>query len=291
MAPQMHNMPAVSQQLYEEGKSGVWRRLHHAEPMSEVEIKRAWPGVMDCIRRPALAATPRETKRATVEMLEYLRDLVERGFPLDAAPFGPSIAAVVAGMGPSYLPLLTRLFFSGANLQLRNTSDGSLPIEVAAAMGHEAVVDRLLKMGCGVGRALHCALNESQFASAIVLLDHVDVNLRWDGISPLEWAVLSGNKQAALWLLEDETHPAKIDRPLSRELCERCELATGSSLVHLCAKIGGTMEDVLTTMLSRSGSALKEKPNHAGLSPQQVRRSSGCPSPSPLPRDCSSVLA
>eukprot|EP00966_Prymnesium_polylepis_P294800 6807774-Prymnesium_polylepis.1 len=83
-------------------------------------------------------------------------------------------------------------------------------------MGHVGVVRRLYAMGCGVGRALFCAIRESQLDVVVLLLDscRVNVDQRWAArphVSPIEWAVLLGNRQAARLLL---ARGASIDRAL-----------------------------------------------------------------------------
>ncbi len=268
----VHNIPAQCQEKYDRGEMNVWRRLKHAEGMSELEVKRAWPGAVDAIRRPALTRNQTERRKEMKRVMSTLRELIERGLPIDAAPQGPSLALIVSGMGRTHINLLNKLFFSDANMQQLNTLDGALPIEVAAAMGHTEVVMRLWGMGCGVGRALHCALHESQFETAERLIAKVadggcgvPVDLRWRGISPLEWAILTKNRAVAASLIRD--HSALLDRPLTESLCRRCDLATGSTIAHLCAKMG--LEKVLESVLERNP-ALKDARDDERKVPKEV---------------------
>lgn len=261
-----HNMPCACRRKFDTGEMDVWKRLKHAEGMSQLEVKRAWPGVVDAVLRPALANSKGERDKEMKHMMSTLKEIIERGMPIDAAPFGPSLAHVVAGMGPTHIRLLSKLFFSDINMQKLNTSDFSLPIEVAAAMGHVEVVDRLWAMGCSLGRALHCALHESQLGVAERLIAcGVPVDLRWQGVSPLEWAILSKNSAVAQMLVGD--HRAVITRRLSLAVCRRCDLAPGSTAVHLCAKMG--LERVVEAMMKVQPRAA-DITNDYGHTPMQV---------------------
>ena len=109
-------------------------------------------------------------------------------------------------------------------------------------------------------------LHESQFGAADQLLKFgVPVDLRWNGVSPLEWAVLTSNKEVAKALILDKH--AQVDRPLTTALCTRSDLAPGSTLAHLCAKMG--LGTILTAILQRDPAA-KEAKNDDGLTPRQV---------------------
>ena len=66
---------------------------------------------------------------------------------------------------------------------------------------------------------------------------------------PLEWAVILGNRAASRLLL---ARGARVDRILEPSICFKYDLARGSTLVHLCAKLGGErglmLEELVTAM-------------------------------------------
>ena len=98
--------------------------------MAKLEQKRLWRTIVDAIQAPAQAAAW-QRKQAAKRMMDAIKEHVEKGFPVNAQPYGPSMAELIAGMGGDHLPLLTRLFWSGANLSAPNTQDHTLPIEVS----------------------------------------------------------------------------------------------------------------------------------------------------------------
>ena len=67
---------------------------------------------------------------------------------------------------------------------------------------------------------------------------------------------------------------ARTDRLLSDELCARFELATSSTLAHLCATLGSGMAEVLVKMLGKTAAEgllpVTAMRNDAGLTAQQV---------------------
>ena len=275
----IHNVPAASRAAYLCGSLEVWKRLRTTEPMSKLEQKRTWRTLVDAIHAPAHAPSW-QRKQMVRRMMDTIKEHVEKGFPLTAQPYGPCLAELVAGMGPDHMPLLTRLFWSGANLSAPNTADMTLPIEVAAAMGHAGVVKRLYEMGCAVGGAVHYALTESMSEVVEMLLRSRDDNppgmgvpvaLRCRGLTALEYAVIIDRGNIAEWLLT--TGRARPDRPLVDAVAKRFELAPGSTLAHLLAKLGGRRGKMLERLLSLDP-VLKNRTNSAGMTPCMVALSS-----------------
>ena len=73
---------------------------------------------------------------------------------------------------------------------------------------------------------------------------------RWASIpyvSPIEWAVLLGDEAVTRLLL---ARGAKVDRPLSALVCTQHDLSPGSTVVHLCAKLGGRRRALLEALLA-----------------------------------------
>lgn len=246
----LQNLRGCARENWMCGQLAHWKPLRvKDEPMSPAEIRRTWKVIADAIRNVNLAGAG-ERRTRIGRMNSTLRELIEKGFPINAQPTGPTMALLCAGMGLDHLPTLTTLFLSGANVQLHNSKDGTLPIEVAAAMGHREVVLRLHEMGCSVGAAAHYALTESQITTMQALLDPphkggkicAPAGTRIKGLTVLEHACLLGNVQAALWLLSVDG--AMPDRRLAPSVCEQHELADGATLAHLLAKIGGRSEEV-----------------------------------------------
>ena len=240
-----HNIPEKCRQRVLDKTMPLYSRLKHAEPMSEIEVKRAWPSVVDVVRRPALARSPREREAAFAAMDSHLKELVERGFPLDAAPTGPTAASVVAGMGPTHLSILQALLlrreFASCQRVGRLAADrgggGDGPRRRRAPPPQDGLRHR--------PRAPLRGARVAVWGGGGAPRPRRRRRRAVGGISPLEWACVSGNKQTALWLIEEKGEMggcgARTDRLLSDELCARFELATSSTLAHLCALLGSGM--------------------------------------------------
>ena len=138
--------------------------------MSEQEVRRAWPGVVNALSKPAELAEGARREAALLRAADVLGELALQGMSLDAAPHGYTVAHLLAGYGAGHVKLLNQLYWSNANMAPPSPNDASLPIEVAAMMGHVDAVRRLYAMGCGVARALFCAVRESQLEVIKLLL-------------------------------------------------------------------------------------------------------------------------
>jgi ankyrin repeat protein len=274
----MQNMRSCARENFVCGQVERWRPLRAKdEPMSNAEIRRTWRVVADAIRNVNLAGAGE--RRARIDRMNMtLKELIEKGFPINAQPNGPTMVLLCAGMGNDHLPTLTKLFLSGANVQLHHAKDGTLPIEVAAAMGHRDVVLRLHEMGCSVGAAAHYALTESQLTTMHALLEPrskggkigAPAGTRIKGVTVLEHACVLGNVQASLWLINLEG--SMPDRRLDPSVCKQHELAVGGTLAHLLAKIGGRSFEVLDELYRRCP-RLKDVRDNAGLTPMMVSNS------------------
>ena len=64
---------------------------------------------------------------------------------------------------------------------------------------------------------------------------------------PLEWAVILGNYAASRLLL---ARGASVSRCLPPSICSKYDLARGSTLVHLCAKLGGARGKLLEQLVA-----------------------------------------
>ena len=235
------------------GQVPQWRPDRHGRMMNMNDQLRSWPVLMDALTE---AATVDEARRphAFRKAAELVRSYIQQGFPIDATPEGLAIVHVVAGHGAVLMPLLNQLFWSGANLGVRNSADGSLAIEVAAMMGHVAVVKQLHSMGCLPGRAIFCAIRESQIEVINALLRECGVNgnQRWGGspsFTPLEFAVMRGNVPIAKVLM-DVLPASSFGRELSPDIRRIYGLPAGSTVAHLGAKLGGNRGELLGRLSS-----------------------------------------
>ena len=166
----VENLPKGARTNFLCGMIKTWRQARTKdEPMSEPEVRRAWRTVADAIRAPNECDVG--LRAALIDRMDRtLRELIEAGLPINSQPNGPSMVAMCAGMGAEHLPTISMLYLSGANVQLPNSKDGTLPIEIAAAMGHTTVVRRLYEMGSCVGDAAQYALTESQLETLKLLI-------------------------------------------------------------------------------------------------------------------------
>ncbi|KAL1524752.1 hypothetical protein AB1Y20_019635 [Prymnesium parvum] len=246
------NVPSYWKQV-DLQKIVLWTRAPHADVMSQQEVRRAWPELLSVLSKPAeLPDGPRRSS-AIARAADHIRELALQGMPLEAAPFGFALAHIFAGYGASHARLLNQLFWSNANMSRPSYDHQSLPIEIAAMMGHAAVVSRLYAMGCSLGRALFCAIRESQLhvVETIISETRVHVDQRWSpspALSPLELAVILGNREAARMLLKGG---ARVDRPLHKTVCTKYSLTSGSTVVHLCAKLGDGRGRLLEDLVSQ----------------------------------------
>ena len=96
-------MPAASRAGYLSGSIETWRRLRTVEPMAKLEQKRLWRTIVDAIQAPAQAAAW-QRKQAAKRMMDAIKEHVEKGFPVNAQPYGPSMAELIAGMGCAEAP-------------------------------------------------------------------------------------------------------------------------------------------------------------------------------------------
>ncbi|KOO20988.1 hypothetical protein Ctob_000046 [Chrysochromulina tobinii] len=243
----------------ERAHSGNWERwvatlFADPEPFSDTgsdaEEKRVWPAVTDAMVKPLRFPHGPQRNDQLVLTAEVLAQLIRRGLSLDTQPQGLTMCHLCASYGDDYLPLLNQLYWSGANIAAASTSarsHGMLPIELAATMGYVAAVRRLHAMGSPIGRALFCAIEESQIEVVNLLLKElkVPIDARWAGhfhVTPLEWAVILGSTDVAEVLIK---YHAQRGRILAPSTCTRYDLAPGSSLAHLCAKLGGARRRML----------------------------------------------
>ena len=246
------SVPPRWRTLLKDEKIMIWERAVHAEEIARgsAEEKRVWPAVTDAMVKPLRFPHGPQRNDQLVLTAEVLAQLIRRGLSLDTQPQGLTMCHLCASYGDDYLPLLNQLYWSGANIAAASTSarsHGMLPIELAATMGYVAAVRRLHAMGSPIGRALFCAIEESQIEVVNLLLKElkVPIDARWAGhfhVTPLEWAVILGSTDVAEVLIK---YHAQRGRILAPSTCTRYDLAPGSSLAHLCAKLGGARRRML----------------------------------------------
>ena len=238
--------------------------------MGKKEEQRTWPILIDKIHT-VCKTTDNLCNHATMNMSETIQEMVYENYQLDAAPLGPSLAWVSAGMGNLQLKLLNTLWWSGANMQKRSLCDGTLPIEVAAALGNVLTVERLYKMGCCIGRAVHFAICESQLSVLELILSPnnkrlksgkccglgVSPNSRVVGITPLELAIITGNTPVAQFLCNITSTIVKQE--LSVDIRTRYHLCRGSYPLHLCARLGGSRDKLMQVIIKQDDKMIKQK--------------------------------
>ena len=141
-------------------------------------------------------------------------------------------------------------------------------------------------MGCAVGNALFYAIHESRIELIECLLaapPHgcgVDINQRSTGstlVSPIEWAVMLGNIQAAQ-VLTRASHGATLVRPLHWTIQTRYNLVAGSKVVHL----GATLRNApMVALLLASDTTPEAREPLEGLTQPHVLRHA-CSSLAPI---------
>jgi ankyrin repeat protein len=105
---------------------------------------------------------------------------------------------------------------------LADAENDSTPMHRAAKLGLTAAVQSLISYGFDAMRVdknrdtpLHLAVREGRLETARVLLDASDVNARNNqGLSPLHWATLRGDKAMCALLIEYGADPHMRDENL-----------------------------------------------------------------------------
>ena len=131
--------------------------------MSHSELLRCWP----IVRR--LVVSHASGTRAAEEAMSTLNALLKRGLSVNHAPYGYTILYLACAQGDQRL--CEALISHGADIH-RWSRDGTMPIDVASAMGHKEVVECLLQRGSHFGGALHHAAAAGHVGVARVLVDH-----------------------------------------------------------------------------------------------------------------------
>ena len=185
-----------------------------ASAMSHSEIVRRWPVVRRCVvGAPSLA-------RTTTLIDEELTPLINRGLPIDAAPYGYTLLYLACAQGN--VAVAKFALRHGANLQYFS-KDGALPIEAASATGQDAIIDMLLQTEALLGAGLHYASAMGQHAVVSRLLHaQADVNasLTQRGTqgshTPLSLALEHGQVPMVKLLLEGGARREKLPEPLQK---------------------------------------------------------------------------
>jgi len=131
--------------------------------MSHSELLRCWPVVRRVVVSHASGA------RAADEAMSALTMLLRRGLSVNHAPYGYTILYLACAQGNQRL--CETLISHGADIH-RWSRDGTMPIDVASAMGHKDVVECLLQKGSHFGGALHYAAAAGHVATARVLIEY-----------------------------------------------------------------------------------------------------------------------
>ncbi len=179
---------------------------------------------------------------------------------------------VFIACGYGFLPVVDYLFVQGANLHVVGEVKGQqyLPIELAACMGHVAVVQFLLSRGAHAARALLYAAGAGQLTVVDALLAAgVYADVRYDGYSALVKAVIhnrGGIVQALLANGCETTRP--LDATVLAEVNLRgLNLPAGSTVLHLASALG--LQDVVGSLI-RATPALRDLPAEGGITPFAV---------------------
>jgi len=224
----------------------VWAPPHVAE-MSGAALRHNW-------RRVEAAIGAEDQKRA----LEDLQNLIQRGYSVNATPFGTTPLHLAAAVGN--LPAAQYLYVHGADVHLLAGRPKALAIEVAALNGHLGIVQLLAENGSTLARALH-------FAAAAGALDVVryllgrqaSTQLRVTGFPALGAALLTGQHRMAAALLP-QTPDSALTATIPEEGCRLCSIADDSTLLHLAAHLGGLRESVVMRLCqNKTLAAMKNK--------------------------------
>ena len=87
----------------------LWTRAPHADVMSEQEVQRAWPRLVEALSRPAKMGEGVQRSAAMVRVADLLKEVALQGMSLDAAPYGSTVAHLIAGFGDGYTGLLNQV--------------------------------------------------------------------------------------------------------------------------------------------------------------------------------------
>ncbi|CAJ1419901.1 unnamed protein product [Effrenium voratum] len=206
-----------------------WAPPPEATEMSAAAQRHSW-------RRIEIALANEEHRHG----LSELGLLLDRGLPPDTAPFGITPLLLAAAIG--HLPAAQFLFVRGASPHVAGGQPPLLPVEAAARHNHLRIVELLLENGAVAGRALHfAAAGGSTDVANYLLSKGCSADAAVQGLSPVAAALISRQHAMALLLLP-HCNPEALAAPLSDEGCAAAGLATGSTLAHLAASVGGLCE-------------------------------------------------
>ena len=215
---------------------GPWAPPPEATEMSAAAQRHSW-------RRIEIALANEEHRHG----LSELGLLLDRGLPPDTAPFGITPLLLAAAIG--HLPAAQFLFVRGASPHVAGGQPPLLPVEAAARHNHLRIVELLLENGAVAGRALHfAAAGGSTDVANYLLSKGCSADAAVQGLSPVAAALISRQHAMALLLLP-HCNPEALAAPLSDEGCAAAGLATGSTLAHLAASVGGLCETFVLGLL------------------------------------------
>jgi ankyrin repeat protein/thiol-disulfide isomerase/thioredoxin len=182
---------------------------------------------------------------------------------------GESLVCLAASYGDT--ECLEMLFDRGADLNEAQPQGRTsvTPIEQAAWVGHESIVQFLLENGAFYGRALHLAARAGHVKILGMLLEygaHPEVVV--DGHSPMTLAVLE-QKGAIIQKLVHAGVPVR--NHLSPALCRQMGLDKESTILHAAAKLGfaGSVRAIMDKC-GASAAEIAEMKNKAGVTPMDL---------------------
>ena len=184
------------------------------------------------------------------ESIEPFEAFLLRGLQADDAPFGQTILFMACSYG--LLRLVDYMFVQGANLHHFSDLNGNkyLPIEIAACLGHVDVVRFLVERGAFFARSLQIAASSGQLAVVETLLElGAFRDLHIAGTSALINAIIHHRTSICQLLLYNGCN---VRRVLEHEVLFQYSLPTGSTVLHLAAKLGYT--DIVSSILQRDPS-------------------------------------
>eukprot|EP00434_Breviolum_minutum_P018271 symbB.v1.2.016120.t1/scaffold1220.1/size130986/5 len=216
--------------------SAPWAPAPPLTEMSAAAQRHSW-------RRIEIALANEEHRHGLAEM----GLLLDRGLPPNTSPFGLTPLLLAAAIG--HLPATQFLYVRGASPHVPGGQPPLLPVEAAARHNHLRIVEFLMENGSVASRALHFAAAGGATDVAHYLLSKgCSADATVQGLSPVAVALISRQHSMASLLLP-QCDEAALGAPLLDEGCTYCGLASGSTLAHLAASVGGLCEQFVLGLL------------------------------------------